>query len=357
MAGDRHSSGEAGSSSKATLSSPKQSISSQKYDAGETGSSSKATLSSPKHGIPSRKDDAIAKGNKHKKDDDDIEQCEEGFDAAKQAKVPPAKHRAPPRNLPAVRVEIVDNEIGYGLFAARDIQAEEYIFHERPFLTAPFNQTRDLNNQNAQFNAINAISPVDNSLLRAAFPGPSACRDNAPFPYHEVKPFLDVQLGKNLVGGQLVASQITEDVYNAWIVQFRHELLSEQRRREIAARFFRDYAFLEQREGAKRQQTAAAHIYLLASLMNHRCMPAVDKVLGVAPTHDAANNPIGPNCTFRIGRGGLCQFPANNQIVVEARRDIAEGEELTWDYGKKIRSFNCMCDICLSRPRNWCAVQ
>jgi SET domain-containing protein len=95
--------------------------------------------------------------------------------------------------------------------------------------------------------------------------------------------------------------------------------------------------------------TRQACVYLLGSLINHCCTP------GPAPSgsacasslkRDKNKNEPGPNCSWRIGPSGLAHFVKPRHICVQARRDIREGEQLTWDYGKREKGFVCECDTC-----------
>ncbi|KAL2122424.1 hypothetical protein VTJ04DRAFT_2879 [Mycothermus thermophilus] len=62
------------------------------------------------------------------------------FDAAKQARPPSHLLARPPADLPAVRLGLVSKSVGYGLFAARDFAAGEFIFHEAPLIIARYNE-------------------------------------------------------------------------------------------------------------------------------------------------------------------------------------------------------------------------
>jgi hypothetical protein len=107
--------------------------------------------------------------------------------------------------------------------------------------------------------------------------------------------------------------------------------------------------------------TREACIYLLGSLINHCCtpMPAASSsttssssLTGGGKTKNKNRSgqqqqqQPGPNCSWRIGPSGLAHFVKPRHICVQARRAIREGEQLTWDYGKREKGFVCECDTC-----------
>lgn len=269
--------------------------------------------------------------------------------------------------------------IGLGLFAARDVAKDEYIFHEAPVMTATFNRLRHLNEKHEinQFGVVVNAHELDHSV-RVAFPGVYSDLGRMPFTYdYVVANDLFNRLARNLVPGhgQLAGADIEKNRYEAWIGQFAKDppfdIPETARFREVAADFIRQYAFIEGSEGAvyavgrgsnlplaNTTKDVTANVYLLASLINHCCTPPVDKTTGKSPTEDDNGRPIGPNCAFRVGRQGLARFVLPQHIVVQANRDIREGEQLTWSYGKDRSQlgFSCMCDTCNTAPRGRCHV-
>ncbi|KAK4230745.1 hypothetical protein QBC38DRAFT_22411 [Podospora fimiseda] len=287
------------------------------------------------------------------------------FDASKTGSIPRTLLKDPPKREVAVQVGFASHDIGFGLYAARDFKKDEYIFHEAPVIQAKYNEFRPLNNPQGQLDALlhpDSRDVID--LIIAAYPKLSVLWHRMPHPWQDAQPILGDTLGSRIVDrqGMLGEPLFREEEYSIYTEPLLSELQHRGVKRElkeaqeIASNFFRYYAF---RPPALHNGAADvdASIYLLASLMNHRCMPERDPASGVAPTHDADNKPIGPNCTFRIGPQGLTKFVQPSAIVVQARRDISKGEELTWDYGKDNLNFRCMCADCVKPTKSQCLPQ
>jgi hypothetical protein len=162
-------------------------------------------------------------------------------------------------------------------------------------------------------------------------------------------------LGMNLVKGegQFAGSAVTREEYEAYTSSLKvTATMTEAEAREACLDFFKHYAFQVYGPGtvggagggggssALAVATRDACVYLLASLINHCCTPPC------SPFGSKSRSKTGPNCSWRIGPSGLAQFIKPRHICVQARRAIREGEQLTWDYGKREKGFVCQCDTC-----------
>ncbi|KAK3335641.1 hypothetical protein B0T19DRAFT_436475 [Cercophora scortea] len=301
----------------------------------------------------------------------------EGFDALKQGK-PPAEALSPaPLDEPAVRVGLVNPAIGYGLFAARDFSKGEFIFTEAPLMSGLFNETYAedgtlIHSQHQSYRAALADSRFE---LNTAFPLLAARNGFPPLPFDTAQQVLNTTLGKNLVHGRLDTTTVSPGEYESYVTRFTAAVNpSDEDSRRAAREFFRHYAFQVQggsNNNAKsssnssvelaaipgpssvaaaaavglsalgQHSTNEACIYLLGSLINHCCRPSSSSNIATE----------GPNCGWRIGPSGLVKFiQGPRHIGVEARRDIAAGEQLTWDYNKRDKGFICVCETC---RRSW----
>lgn len=184
---------------------------------------------------------------------------------------------------------------------------------------------------------------------------------------------LNREIGRNMIHGRLDASDVTPENYNEIQSNLTPNSASRKQPRDICHDFFKNYAFQSRNVGQQSRIDAAttvqAYIYLLASLINHRCQPKeskVDRLLarlskkmsdqnttgGPAPPVGEAPSDSGPNCTWQISPGGLAKFIPDKSIAVRAKRNISKGEELTWDYGKKNMGFKCLCRTCKKEVGN-----
>ncbi|KAK3693937.1 hypothetical protein B0T22DRAFT_56257 [Podospora appendiculata] len=296
----------------------------------------------------------------------------DGFDAAKQGSLPLDFLGNVPSDLPAVTVGLVSPTVGYGLFAARDIGKNEFIFTEAPLMTGLYNEmyVADPSLVHSQHQAYREALAHSRFELNTAFPLLAARNGFHPLSYNEAQRVLVTTIGKNLIHGRLGATTVSQVEYESYSSRFHvAEFPLEEDSRRAALDFFKHYAFQARRRGllgrslaggigrsspldppasavaaadavgltTANPSTNEACIYLLGSLINHCCTPAG----GGAP--DAW---LGPNCEWRIGSSGLAQFVPPRHICVQARRAIKQGEQLTWDYGKREKSFVCECANC-----------
>ncbi|KAK0703618.1 hypothetical protein B0T26DRAFT_609514, partial [Lasiosphaeria miniovina] len=283
------------------------------------------------------------------------------FDAAKSCRPPATAFRSPPSPIAAVRVGFVNATMGYGLFAARDIRQNEAILHEAPFMTAYFDERfpDDMTNTASQRGAYMESFHAHRSNLIAAFPRLAARHGYGPLDYAQADTCLS-NLTTHLRHGQCDPSTVTQAEYEAFtntIIPTKTVVGSDG---NACREFFRDYAFKVQPKHSSTQAAAGAAasdqagafkqeacVYLLGSLINHRCRPFPNKNKPASIGVDAKyGGPQGPNCEWRIGPSALTRFAQEKHIVVDALRDIRKGEELTWDYHKKVLGFICQCDIC-----------
>ncbi|GAB1311326.1 SET domain-containing protein [Madurella fahalii] len=304
----------------------------------------------------------------------------EVFDAAKHGKPPPSVLSSAPQDAPAVQVGFVSPTIGYGLFAARDFAKDEFIFHEAPMMTALFNEkfSADENLMRSQVRAYRIVTrdPATRDVVACAFPSLVARNGIAPAPFDNAAAVLasPAAMGRNLVHGRFAGSTITKEQYESYTARLPVVANpSEADAREACLDFFKHYAFAVPQTttnssssssssasattGGSRSNASSsssttttrnACIYLLGSLINHCCTPAVSPRPGrLKPSAPAAPPADGPNCTWRIGPSGLAHFVRPRHILVQARRAIRAGEQLTWDYGKRDnKGFACECDTC-----------
>jgi hypothetical protein len=166
---------------------------------------------------------------------------------------------------------------------------------------------------------------------------------------------------------QFAGAEVTQREYEAYTAAAGLRVggsVSEADAREACLDFFKHYAFQVPPGGgsgsavgkgggrngmAGAASTRHACVYLLGSLINHCCTPdptSSGSCSASSLTRDKHKSVPGPNCSWRIGPSGLTQFVKPRHICVQARRDIREGEELTWDYGKREKGFVCECDTC-----------
>jgi hypothetical protein len=264
-----------------------------------------------------------------------------------------------PEDAPAIRVGFVSPAVGYGLFAARDLAQDEFIFHEAPLMTALFNEkfSADKNLMQNQVAAYRGALTANRDVTTVSFPVLAARFGIAPVSYDQTAAdVLAVHLGRNLVDGRFAGSTITAEQYDAYTAQLPITSdPSETDARAACLDFFKHYAF-DVRSGngsalAAAAETHEACIYLLGSLVNHCCTPLSiatnkhkPKVCNTNDDSSAASG--GPNCSWRIGPSGLAHFVKPRHICVQARRPIRAGEQLTWDYGKREKGFVCECDTC-----------
>ncbi len=280
-----------------------------------------------------------------------------------------------PLDLPTVRVGFVNPAIGYGLFAARDLAKDEFIFHEAPLMTARFNEVfaADKALMQSQVAAYRAALTSHHDVTAVAFPILAARFGVPPVSYASAAATLSspAAMGQNLVPArsqQLAASTVTPEQYAAYTGALQPAPnTSSPEARAACLDFFKHYAF--QLPPSVAGTTAAAStpttntstntttsstattreacIYLLASLINHCCTPTNPTPTSTNSTNtNNALNVHGPNCTWRIGPSGLAHFVRPRHICVQARRAIRAGEQLTWDYGKREKGFACECEVC-----------
>ncbi|KAL2199610.1 hypothetical protein P885DRAFT_66539 [Corynascus similis CBS 632.67] len=315
------------------------------------------------------------------------------FDASKQAKPPPHLLRSPPLPLPAVRIALVSPAVGYGLFAARDLAPDEFVFHEAPLLGAPYNEVfaADRALVRGQTAACRTAIAAHRDLVAVAYPALAARFGVAPPPWEEAARILEPEggLGMNLVVGgpsksragagaggadgvvprQYAGSSVTRAEYEAYTANLKVSAsVSEVDIREACLDFFKHYAFQVPPNGSLETgsvgggggggvgggsavtgvaSTREACVYLLGSLINHCCTPTATSSASTSLSKDKRKEYLpGPNCSWRIGPSGLAHFVKPRHICVQARRAIREGEQLTWDYGKREKGFDCHCDTC-----------
>ncbi|KAL2129022.1 hypothetical protein VTI74DRAFT_8318 [Chaetomium olivicolor] len=205
------------------------------------------------------------------------------------------------------------------------------------------------------------------SVAALAFPSLAARFGIAPAPFAEAEKLLATGLGINLVPGQgrFAGSTVTRAEYEAYVATLPVAAEQQQHAREAAClEFFKHYAFAvagHSPSGGAPLVTATreACVYLLGSLINHCCTPPPGaRARGPkgccfpgghgSPSGGCGSsiNPVGPNCSWRIGPSGLAHFVKQRHICVQARRAIRKGEQLTWDYGKREKGFECECETC-----------
>ncbi|KAK0655580.1 hypothetical protein B0T16DRAFT_384425 [Cercophora newfieldiana] len=290
---------------------------------------------------------------------------DDGFDASKQSKLPDKFLRNAPKDEPAVRIGFVSAAVGYGLFAARPFKQDEFIFTEAPILSSLFHEANsdDPSLTKCQLAAYRNALETHGNELTAAYPVLAASHGFPPPAFDEVEPVLNSDaLGKFLAHGRFAGSTITREEYETFTSKIRvNPSPSDQDCRLAVRNFFRHYAFDARKNsaggvpgGAKAVATQAhgACIYLLGSLVNHCCTPRAPRFSRT----EEAPPPVGPNCCWRIGPQGLAKFIEKKHICVQARRDIEEGEQLTWDYGKRDLGFVCECSTCRPPAGSRCSV-
>lgn len=301
--------------------------------------------------------------------------------------------------------------VGYGLFAARDLTKDEFIFHEAPLMTALFNEkfSADASLMHSQYQAYKAaLADGGQDVVTLAFPLLAARNGFPPASWDEANPIFSAEsaepdvagsmkkfFGKNLVHGRFAGSTITQEEYETYVAGVREMLIAkptEEDRQKACLDFFKHYAFQAKRTATVPATSNIPHlpssppppppvsvpilpttaaatttsnltpvstttttpiapstktnsdacIYLLGSLINHCCTPPQSSSAYVTRKRTER----GPNCEWRIGASGLAHFVKPKHICVQAKKDIKEGEQLTWDYGKREKGFVCECATC-----------
>ena len=293
---------------------------------------------------------------------------------------PPAEFLSnAPKDAPAVRIGFVSAGVGYGLFAARDLCKDEFVFHEAPIIVAPFNGkfAADERLMREQLAAYRAALADSHDELVTAYPALAAGNGIAPSSFEAASPILSHALGKYLVHGRFAGSTITPEQYRLCTSRLHvGDRADEEACRRTCLDFFAHYAFETQKgsghgtggvlfppvaatttaaAAASTATTRDACIYLLGSLTNHCCTPPMTLAGSTSRSREAAAA-AGPNCSFRIGPSGLAHFVKPKHLCVQAKRDIKEGEQLTWDYGKRKRGFVCECSTCRGTVSYYCRV-
>ncbi len=264
-----------------------------------------------------------------------------------------------------MRVGFVSPAVGYGLFAARDLAKDEFIFHEAPLMTARFNEVfaADQALMQSQVAAYRAALTAHHDVTAVAFPTLAARFGVAPVDYTSATATLSspAAMGQNLVPArsqlQLAPSTVTAEQYAAYTGPLQPAPnTSSPEARAACLDFFKHYAFqlpppatstttaAPRTTATTTTTTREACIYLLASLINHCCTPTTLTPSTSSTSTSTARG--GPNCTWRIGPSGLAHFVRPRHICVQARRAIRAGEQLTWDYGKREKGFACACEVC-----------
>lgn len=271
-----------------------------------------------------------------------------------------------PKDEPAVYLGFVRPEVGYGLFAARDIEKDEFILHEAPIMTALFNEkfSSDKNLMQTQHTAYMAALAENHDALVAAYPRFAAQNGISPLTFPVAEPVLSRGLDKFLVHGRFGGSVVTRSQYESYTDTLEVPTRpSEDDCRRACLEFFKHYAFETTRKSVGTMSSPArasspavstthdACIYLLGSLINHCCTPPPSSIRRTSAAENA-----GPNCSWRIGASGLAHFVRPKHICVQARRDIKRGEQLTWDYGKREKGFVCACETCRDSFVGQCGV-
>ncbi|KAK5655461.1 hypothetical protein OQA88_5732 [Cercophora sp. LCS_1] len=284
-----------------------------------------------------------------------------GFDASKQGKASQFLNNAP-KDEPAVYLGYVSPDVGYGLFAARDLAKDEFIFHEAPIMTALFNEkfASDKHLMQTQHAAYQTALAENYDALVAAYPRFAAQNGLRPLKFHIAEPVLTHHLDKYLVHGRYAGTMVSQAQYESYTTSLEVSVRpSGEDCRRACLDFFKHYAFETTKKGAGGIPTNAtgslsptlstAHdacIYLLGSLINHCCTPPTSSIRSKMTTAGPGSGGGGPNCSWRIGPSGLAHFVRPKHICVQARRDIKKDEQLTWDYGKRDKGFVCECDTC-----------
>ena len=266
-----------------------------------------------------------------------------------------------------MRVGFVSPAVGYGLFAARDLAKDEFIFHEAPLMTARFNEVfaADQALMQSQVAAYRAALTAHHDVTAVAFPTLAARFGVPPVSYPSAAATLSspAAMGKNLVPArsqlQLAPSTVTPEQYAAYTGPLQPAPnTSSPEARAACLDFFKHYAFqlpppaastttaaptTTTTTTAATTTTREACIYLLASLINHCCTPTTPTPSTTSTS--ATSTGHGPNCAWRIGPSGLAHFVRPRHICVQARRAIRAGEQLTWDYGKREKGFAWACEV------------
>jgi hypothetical protein len=245
--------------------------------------------------------------------------------------------------------------MGFGLFAARDIQEGEWFLHEEPAITALFNEldagsADELQaGRDAYRDAVNKYRDV----LILAYPKVAAEFGETPSRYQFRTDTFRDGLAQNLVSGEgsLAAPFVTSGNLEEYLSTMREPTQpSLQDQRRAVRTFFKNYAFQTDNNPMANRSAAGpvrsskeGCIYLVGSMINHRCHGA-----------SRTDRNTGPNADFRVGNSGLTKFIGPNHLAVRARRDIAKDEQITIDYGKSIKDFVCQCQTC--QDQKFCAV-
>lgn len=286
-----------------------------------------------------------------------------GFDASKNAKIPVEKLQNPPEDRPAVTIEYINHIVGFGVFAARNFRKGEHIFHEAPIMVAPYSQVapdrRELVYE--QRKAYQKAREDHPDAVSVAFPQVAAAVGLQLPDLSLMREHFRKLMGAKLVHGRYETTALSAQAYLDYIKPFyESQDHSFDNEGDAVNQLFRNYAFnaSNNRHGDLKSINPLADatapsdgcIYLLGSLINHCCTPAGKDLFDSEKNTNPITDGAGPNCNWRIGPSGLAKFVGDKHILVTAKRDIANGEQLTWDYGKKRLKFHCQCDTCNRKP-------
>lgn len=283
-----------------------------------------------------------------------------------------------PLDRPAVCIGFVSPAVGYGLFAARDIAKDEFIFHEAPLMTARFNEVfaADKTLMQGQVSAYRSALATHHAVTTLAFPALAAQFGIAPAPYDQVAPVFSspAEMGQNLVPGQgqFAGCSVTREQYDAYTAPLKPAPFPppEPAARAACLEFFKHYAFQVQPSlgvpascsssssctpGASTTTAATATttatreacVYLLASLINHCCTPAPPLPFpftlptSLTPTTSSPSNPTTASTTSPSSSSTATATAATTGTATETDPKAADpktapatdGPNCTWRIG------------------------
>ena len=221
---------------------------------------------------------------------------------------------------PILQVRLVDEKIGFRVFALRSFAKGEQLFRERIALEATYHAhpkgTRNV------YERYKGLSAARRAAMHGAFPVLAAVNG------------IDAKTAaasRQLIPSRLISPQAAVDIVVTAEQHMRMRPRQSRCRRFLGhwrkdakqetLEWFTRYAFRLEPSSTVSQGRSQAGVYLLTGLINHRC-----------PGHF--------NCRV---------VTSVDEVKLIAERNIADGEELTINYQKDKRDFSCRGPCC--RPR------
>ena len=226
----------------------------------------------------------------------------------------------PAPRQPILQVKLVDEKIGFRVFALRNFTKGEQLYRERIALEATHHA--HTNGTRNAYERYRRLSAARRDAMHGAFPALAAANR------------VDAETAaasRRLIPSRLVGAAAVVDIVVTAEQHIRMRPRWPRRRRFLGRRhsdarketleWFARYAFRLEPSSTMSEGHSRAGVYLLTGLINHRCAGHF-------------------NCRVVTTVDG---------VKVVAERTISSGEELTINYQKHKRDFSCCGSCCQSR--------